>query len=554
MSQTNVNQSNVSVEKSEVKGEAKSRRRFESIPEEEPGPSKQTEGNGSFTITKPAAGAKKRGRPKKTKDEGETKNESACESPPPKKRGRPGRPKKAQAVEDKSREPVSEEVPKAKRGRVKKAKPVESAEQEPMCESPPRKKAAKPKHTQVAENTEAIPVETSSRPRRRAAVSASAKVTEGFAEEEAPIDKKRRDPELEPKKGRGRKPGKNAVASDHNEDRGQDNELRPNTLQSSDPQIQPLPPKRKRQAAPPDDEEEIRVDIPIKKRKRAHPPAGTSVNEERRPATKIEMERKPLREANPNANIRSVSPEKHEKMLSEENILPRKSAQASCWSDESTVAREPSRKSRKGAQSEGRSDGGPKQVSKSRRSPVRADAASKRDQGRTSTDARNPVLKETMKQTPQNESQAAGCSNTTTKERNNDGFASAQDRESRTDDGSEEKAESVKRGSSKREKSGPREGDLSKKNARDLKKTSVAKAHTEDDREEEEADLDWLLQESANSRKQPRSIRPAASSRPSKPRKQQTTRQTDDMDLDDLLQNIANFVPPSLRVGGGRKK
>lgn len=548
-SQTKNRQGTVPVEKSEVKGEAKPRRRFESIPEEEPPSSKQTEGNESFTITKPAPGTKKRGRTKKTKDEGETKHESGCESPPKKKRGGP---KKAQTVADESGEPVSEESPKAKTGRANKAKPTESIEQEPACESPPRKKATKPKHSQVVDHVEALPAETSSRPRRRAAVSASVKVTEGFAEEEAPIDKKRRDPALEPKKSRGRKPAKSAVAPDHHEDRGQENELRPKVLQSSDPPSQPLSPKRKRQAAPPEDEDEIRVDIPMMKRKQANPLVGNSVNEERCPKTKTRAERKPLRETNSNANIRSVSPEKHEKMLSEENISPRKSAQATCLSDESTVAKEPSRKSRKGTQSEKRIDRGPKQASKSKRSQVRADAASKRDQYKPSTDVRNAFLEETTKQTSQKKTQAAGCPKTTTKGRNNDGFAPAQDRKPLAGDGYKEEAASVRRGLSKQEERGPLEGGMSKTNAQDLKKTSVAKAHTKDGgEEEEEADLDWLLQEPANSRKQPRSTRSAASSRP---RKRQTAKQTDDMDLDDLLQNIANFVPPSLRVGGGRKK
>lgn len=59
-----------------------------------------------------------------------------------------------------------------------------------------RKDRAKKTRVYVELNEEqATKVAPAERPRRRAAVSASAKVTEGFAEEAAPIDRKRRDPE-----------------------------------------------------------------------------------------------------------------------------------------------------------------------------------------------------------------------------------------------------------------------------------------------------------------------------------------------------------------------
>lgn len=70
------------------------------------------------------------------------------------------------------------------------------------------KKRGRPKKTPVHIEVEEVPVPTAvpeRRPRRNAAASALAKVTEGFAEEAQPIDKKRRDPEPEKPARKGRK-------------------------------------------------------------------------------------------------------------------------------------------------------------------------------------------------------------------------------------------------------------------------------------------------------------------------------------------------------------
>jgi hypothetical protein len=133
-----------------ITARSKAKRRFVAIEDDEAGVARQTDVDDSFTKT-----AKKRGRPRKEDNTAQAPIKIAKKTA------------KARALRK-----VEEDAPNASH------------------------------HVQVAESAMSRSVR---RPRRQAAASAMVKVTEGFIEEAAPIDKKRRDPEPEKTVKHGRK-------------------------------------------------------------------------------------------------------------------------------------------------------------------------------------------------------------------------------------------------------------------------------------------------------------------------------------------------------------
>ncbi|CZT16996.1 uncharacterized protein RCC_02828 [Ramularia collo-cygni] len=159
------------------------------------------------------------------------------------------------------------------------------------------KKRGRPKKTHVHVEVDEVPVITAvpaKRPRKNAATNALAKVAEGFAEEAQPIDKKRRDPQPEKAARKSRK--KTASAEDVN-DAPADSTIECGR-HVSDEAVTPL------------GRQEVQH-VEIMKAK----PAARSTKGKRKPVA-VPIKRVPLGETH--ANIPSKSPEKQTKVANED--------------------------------------------------------------------------------------------------------------------------------------------------------------------------------------------------------------------------------------------
>ncbi|CAK4033444.1 unnamed protein product [Lecanosticta acicola] len=431
---------------------------------------------------------------------------------------------------------VINEAAKKKRGRPKKAPVVEVAKQESL-------------QNDVHE--------TSSRPRRRAAASAVARVTEGFIEEKAPIDKKRRDAEPLQERRRGRKPKPQAPQPSSSlalEPEAVPEEATQSLQQEPDVRSErPIPvardPRARSAAAISQEDEGTRKAKKRSKRKRdvavdGNEAASNDSNLDKKPKTG----RRALQETSTNAIIGSMSPEKSEKAQLEK-----------APPEHHVESRESQHLSEKGGPKR------PRKTAKQNRSSARLENGA--ESGRIPPEAagRQEVSindRETEARRLNSDQKAMPSAGAGTRRR-----PATQDKASLVrlpnntndaeDDPTRHQVSSVPSPAMKESRK------MRLKNTRAVVKqdkinlqtrTRAARPMEETEKREskdttttDEADeLDWLLE-------QPKQARPSRQRTITRTRKptHHSSKDADDVDLDDLLSNIAAFVPLSMRAAGG---